>query len=94
MVPRVIYTHIFINLNNKTIDDFCTYIKIKKLYCLKTYPTVYTCVLGAKKRLIETSCTHSILFVLICFVALRPKSTAMVTAGRSVHLITLFPGQA
>ena len=31
-------------------------------------------------------------FVLI--VALRPKSTAMVMAGRSVHLTTLFPGQA
>ena len=34
-------------------------------------------------------------FVLfVCFVALRPKSTAMVIAGRSVHLTTLFPGQA
>ena len=30
----------------------------------------------------------------VCFVALRPKSTATVIAGRSVHLITLFPGQA
>ena len=30
----------------------------------------------------------------VCFVALHPKSTAMVMAGRSVHLITLFPGQA
>ena len=29
-----------------------------------------------------------------CFVALRPKSTAMVIAGRSVYLSTLFPGQA
>ena len=29
-----------------------------------------------------------------CFVALRPKSTAMVIAGRSVTLTTLFPGQA
>ena len=29
-----------------------------------------------------------------CFVALRPKSTAMVIAGRSVNLTTLFPGQA
>ena len=31
-----------------------------------------------------------------CFVALRPKSTAtcVVMTGRSVHLITLFPGQA
>ena len=28
------------------------------------------------------------------FVALCPKSTAMVIAGRSVHLTTLFPGQA
>ena len=30
----------------------------------------------------------------VCFVYLRPKSTAMVMAGRSVHLTTLFPGQA
>ena len=29
----------------------------------------------------------------VCFGALRPKSTAMVIAGRSVHLTTLFPGQ-
>ena len=28
----------------------------------------------------------------ICFVALRPKSTAMVMEGRSVHLITLWEG--
>ena len=33
-------------------------------------------------------------FVLFCFAALHPKSTAMVMAGRSVHLTTLFPGQA
>ena len=26
----------------------------------------------------------------VCFVTLRPKSTAMVMAGRSVHLTTLF----
>ena len=31
---------------------------------------------------------------LVVFVALRPKSTAMVIVGRSVHLTTLFPGQA
>ena len=31
---------------------------------------------------------------LVGFVALRPKSTAMVIAGRSVNLTTLFPGQA
>ena len=33
-------------------------------------------------------------FLFVCFVALRPKSTAMVIAGRSVHLNILFPGQA
>ena len=31
---------------------------------------------------------------LVGFVALRPKSTAMVIAGRSVHLTSLFTGQA
>ena len=35
-----------------------------------------------------------LLCFLFVFVALRPKSTAMVIAGRSVHLTTLFPGQA
>ena len=34
------------------------------------------------------------IIVLFVFVALRPMSTAMVIAGRSVHLTTLFPGQA
>ena len=34
------------------------------------------------------------MLLFVCFVALRPKSTAMVMAGRSVHLTTLFPGQA
>ena len=38
-----------------------------------------------------TWCYKGTLFV---FVALRPMSTAMVIAGRSVHLTTLFPGQA
>ena len=33
-------------------------------------------------------------FGFVCFGALRPKSTAKVMAGRSVHLTTLFPGQA
>ena len=39
---------------------------------------------------------YILLDCLFCFVfvALRPMSTAMVIAGRSVHLTTLFPGQA
>ena len=37
----------------------------------------------------------SLIFVcLFVFVALCPMSTAMVIAGRSVHLTTLFPRQA
>ena len=28
--------------------------------------------------------------LIVCFVALRPKSTAMAMAGRSVHLTTLY----
>ena len=32
--------------------------------------------------------------VFVCLLALHPKSTAMVMAGQSVHLTTLFPGQA
>ena len=36
----------------------------------------------------------AVMLYFVCFVALRPKSTAMVIAGRSVHLTTLFPGQA
>ena len=41
--------------------------------------------------LVDCSLLPVCLFV---FVALRPMSTAMVIAGRSVHLTTLFPGQA
>ena len=33
-------------------------------------------------------------YFLFCFVALHPKSTAMVMVGLSVHLTTPFPGQA
>ena len=45
-------------------------------------PRNYCCVLS------------SFILFLFVFVALRPMSTAMVIAGRSVHLATLFPGQA
>ena len=41
-----------------------------------------------------TKPTNTKFNLFVCFVALHPKSTAMVMAGRSVHLTTLFPGQA
>ena len=36
---------------------------------------------------------YYVLGLFVCFVALRPKSTAMVIAGRSVHLTTLSLGK-
>ena len=43
---------------------------------------------------VKTGLSHGIHGSLFVLVALRPKSTAMVMAGRSVHLATLFSGQA
>ena len=37
---------------------------------------------------------HNLYALFVCFVALRPKSTAMVIARRLVHLTTLFLEQA
>ena len=42
----------------------------------------------------KTSTEEKAVCLFVCFVALRPKSTAMVMAGGSFHLATLFPGQA
>ena len=44
------------------------------------------------KEIVNSAKEKFCLFV--CFVALRPKSTAFVMAGRSGHLTTHFPGQA
>ena len=43
---------------------------------------------------VKQICRYQNFCLLVCFVALHPKSTVMVIAGRSVHLTTLFPGQA
>ena len=65
----------------------------------------YTIVMKTERAKVKTECLvkpfslfcHSKICLFVClfvFVALRPKSTAMVVAGRSVHLTTRFPGQA
>ena len=46
------------------------------------------------EKLIYFKTVEAQVVCLFVFVALRPMSTAMVIAGRSVHLTTLFPGQA
>ena len=47
-----------------------------------------------RKSLAQEKFKSNLVGWLFGFVALCPKSTAMVIAGRSVHLTTLFPGQA
>ena len=47
----------------------------------------------AEKSLTEKNVHMYYIRFLFVFVALRPKSTAMVMVGRSVYLITLLPGQ-
>ena len=58
---------------------------ISKIICSKRACVFFT-LIKYDSRLVS--------FCLFVFVALRPMSTAMVIAGRSVHLTTLFPGQA
>ena len=41
----------------------------------------------------STVLESSFICLFVCFVALRPKSTAMVMAGWSLHLTTLFLGK-
>ena len=45
-------------------------------------------------RLLTAAVCGLLVLLIVCFVALCPKSTAMVMAGRSIYLTTLFPGQA
>ena len=60
--------------------------------CMQDRPTLFLEVIQRHNRNVSQLVYTLILFV--CFVALRPKSAAMVMLGGSVHLTTLFPGQA
>ena len=60
--------------------------------CLPLLCCTLLCVLSNFAIILKR--TRELVALFVCFVALRPKSTAMVIAGRSVHLTTLFPGQA
>ena len=68
---------------------FCCF----KGYTLKS-PADHTARSPRKPKYIYCKLPHISVCLFVCFVALRPKSTAMVIAGRSAHLTTLFPGQA
>ena len=66
--------------------------------CMRAYKHTHARTYAQRERetLILVNCSHDLFvcFCFVCFVALRPKSTAMVIAGRSVHLTTLLHGQA
>ena len=47
----------------------------------------------AVKRWLQAGITYGFVFLFVCFVALRPKSTAMVMAGPLVHLTIFFLGK-
>ena len=60
--------------------------------CMQDRPTLFLEVIQRHNNSVSQMVYTLILFV--CFVAFRPKSTAMVMSVWSVHLTTLFPGQA
>ena len=81
----------------------------KKMYFLRAdrgvldemhlFPQVTTVLLyiGPDKQNVSAKVwifSHPPVYLFVCFGAIHPKATAMVMAGRSVHLTTLFPGQA
>ena len=77
------------------------FIQVKLLFAVVEFSNTITFWRNARFNFILTSVTiiklgflRKLFCMYVCFLALRPKSTAMVIAGRSVHLTTLFPGQA
>ena len=67
------------------LPHIIAYVRSSEKSCLPVYK---------KNRIASLLCIFVCFVCLFVFVALRPMSTAMVIAGRSVHLTTLFPGQA
>ena len=86
---------IFISIGVAPITQLRTLMNSLGTLALLNWPLVFRFAVKNTKALIDyTTNKHQITVCLFVFVALHPKSTAMVIAGRSVHLTTLFPGQA
>ena len=64
------------------------YFSLARVFLTTVFTLMYKRIKGQTTKHVQIYC------VCFVFVALRPMSTAMVIAGRSVHLTTLFPGQA
>ena len=73
------------HLNEQALTFIIMLVVSRCTVSLNNYSTMYMYMVHS----IPLACS----FVFVCFVALRPKSTAMVIAGRSVHLTTLFLGK-
>ena len=67
------------DIDNQNNNSTVFFLKLKNMSLCPLYGLIYP---------------YIIFSLFVCFVALRPKSTAMVMVGRSVHITTLFPGQA
>ena len=64
-------------------------------YALLCVHSTFAIILKRKRKLVALiifsyRCIITLNVLFVCFAALRPKSAAMVMAGRSVHLTTLF----
>ena len=79
------------------VHERFSYITIPKRFCFETCLIVVSPTFNSRLSKSFTcflALINMYVCLFVCFVALRPKSTAMVIAGRSVHLTTLIPGQA
>ena len=84
-----------LNFNTKGGGGLIYFIQMSKSKYQHFYPYAFLKKLRLKKGLfLGPFFLKKQIIWLVGFVALRPRSTAMVIAGRSVHLTTLFPGQA
>ena len=71
------------------------HLSLRHLFCLLKSDRLRQVLLYQHDGLVLlNSLLKNFVCLFVCFVALRPKSTAMVMAGQSVHLTTLFPEQA
>ena len=86
------------------IDDL--YMPVTHIGCMQELCFILSKYIFDHALSLYFSCVDSHIYVLecasrltplpffVCYAAFRPKSIAVVMAGWSVHLTTLFPGQA
>ena len=82
------------DFNNRNRYLTATYKLLKKVIDIKFIKHFLNSTKDTQSCLLNSVLVkNSSVCLFVCFVALRPKSTAKVIAGRSVHLTTLFLGK-